>query len=75
LNKNLKEFMLVERTSNEIIFRLPADTDILSLQRILKYLKYQVAIKESKATEANAEEIAEESKANWWKENKSRFIK
>lgn len=67
--------MLVERTSNEIIFRLPADTDILSLQRILKYLKYQVAIKESKATEANAEEIAEESKANWWKENKSRFIK
>lgn len=67
--------MLVERTSDEIIFRLPADTDIFSLQRILNYFKYKTAIKESKATEKDAQELAEESKSKWWKENKSRFIK
>lgn len=50
--------MLVERTSDEIIFRLPADTDIFSLQRILNYLKYKAAIRESKATEKDAEEIS-----------------
>ena len=67
--------MLVERTPNEVIFRLPADTDIFSLQRIVNYLKYKTAIRESKATEKDAEELATESKATWWKENKSRFIK
>lgn len=67
--------MLVERTSDETIFRLPADTDIFSLQRILNYFKYKTAIKESKATEKDAQELAEESKSKWWKENKSRFIK
>lgn len=67
--------MLVERTSNEIVFRLPADTDIFSVQRILNYFKYKNAIKESKATEEDAEKLANESKSNWWKENKNRFIK
>lgn len=67
--------MLVERTQNEVVFRLPADTDILSLQRILNYLKYKNAIKDSKATEEDAQNLAKESKSNWWKENKSRFIK
>lgn len=67
--------MIVERTQKEVIFRLPADTDILSLQRILNYLKYKNAIKNSRATEEDAQKLAEESKANWWKANKSRFIK
>lgn len=33
--------MIIERTEDEVIFRLPADTDITSLQRILDYLKIQ----------------------------------
>lgn len=67
--------MLVERTSDEIIFRLPADIDINSLQKILNYLKYKTAIKDSKATEEDAQELANESKSTWWAENKNRFIK
>ena len=67
--------MLVERTSNEVIFRSPTDTDIFSLQRIVNYLGYKTAIRESKATEKDAKELATESKSTWWRENKSRFIK
>ncbi len=67
--------MIIERTKNEVIFRLPADIDTLGLQRIIDYLKYKETIKQSKATEEQANELANESKSNWWKENKNRFIK
>ena len=67
--------MNIERINNEIIFRLPADTDTLCLQRIIDYLKYKEATKDSKATEEEANQLADESKKSWWKQNKERFIK
>ena len=67
--------MTIERANNEIIFRLPADTDTLGLQKIINYLKYKEATKNSKASEDEANKLADESKNSWWKENKSRFIK
>lgn len=67
--------MTIERTSREVIFRLPADTDISSLQRILNYLRYREAIKESQATEEQAQVLANDSKNKWWSENKGRFIR
>ena len=57
--------MIIERTKNEVIFRLPADIDTLGLQRIIDYLKYKETIKQSKATEEQANELANESKSNW----------
>ncbi len=67
--------LLIERNINEIVLRLPADTDIFSVQRVLDYFKYKQAIKKSKATEREVEQLVMESKTNWWKENKNRFIK
>ncbi len=67
--------LLVERNVNEIVLRLPADTDIFSVQRVLDYFKYKQAIKKSKAAEKDVEQLAMESKTNWWKENKNRFVK
>ncbi|WP_426671539.1 hypothetical protein ACPPVU_09900 [Mucilaginibacter sp. McL0603] len=67
--------MVIERTNNEIIFRLPADIDIAGLQRIVNYLKYKEAIRKSEGTEEQANKLADESKKRWWAENKGRFIK
>jgi hypothetical protein len=67
--------MVIERTNNEIIFRLPADTDTAGLQRIINYLKYKEAIRKSQGTEEQANKLANESKKRWWAENKQRFIK
>ncbi len=69
------KMLLVERNKKEIIFRLPADTDIFSVQRVLNYFKYKQAIKNSKATEKEVELLVSESKTDWWAKNKSRFIK
>jgi hypothetical protein len=67
--------MTIERTKNEIILRLPADIDTIGLQRIVNYLKFKETIKNSKATEKQANDLAKESKQNWWTENKAKFIK
>jgi hypothetical protein len=67
--------MNIERANNEIIFRLPADTDTLGLQRIINYLRYKESTKNSVATEDEANRLADESKKSWWNENKDRFIK
>jgi hypothetical protein len=67
--------MVIERTNNEIIIRLPADIDTFGLQRIIDYLKYKEAIRMSKATEKDANDLAKESKKRWWVENKHRFIR
>ncbi|MFI5137734.1 MAG: hypothetical protein ACHQIM_07890 [Sphingobacteriales bacterium] len=67
--------MVIERTNDEIIFRLPGDIDTTGLQRIVNYLKYKEAIRESQGTEEQANKLADESKKRWWAENKERFIK
>jgi hypothetical protein len=67
--------MKIERTSSEIILTLPGDLDIAVLQRIISYLKFNEATKDSLATEAQVNALADESKQNWWKENKQRFVK
>ena len=67
--------MIVERSKNEIILRISGDFEITELQRIYSFLKYREATNDSQATEDIANELANESKKNWWAENKSRFIK
>lgn len=66
---------MIERTNKEIIFRLPANIDVAGLQRIINYLKYKETIIRSEGTDEQADELATESKKNWWTENKERFIK
>ena len=67
--------MVIERTKNEVLLRLPSNFDTESLQKIVNYIKYKEAIKESQATEKQADDLANESKSNWWKANKDKFIK
>jgi len=67
--------MVIERTNQEIIFRLPADMDVSGLERIITYLKYKETVMKSEGTEEQANQLADESKKRWWTENKQRFIK
>lgn len=67
--------MQIERTNKEILVRLPLETDLVGLQRILDYLKFREIVSKSKASQKKIDAIASESKESWWKNNKSRFIK
>ena len=67
--------MLIERTPDEIIIRLPASVDTFGLQRLLDYLTYKEATANSKATQDQVDRLAKEVKKGWWKENRKRLLK
>lgn len=65
--------MQIERTENEILIRVAAGTDLTGLQRILDFIKFREIASKSKASPEEVNQLATESKAIWWKKNKSRF--
>ena len=67
--------MLIERTKNQVIIRLPANVDTEGLQRLVDYLSYKEATAKSKAKQSDMDKLAKEVKKGWWKKNRSRFIK
>lgn len=67
--------MLIERTNNEVIIRLPATVDTTGLQRLVDYLTYKEATANSKATQDQVDKLARAVKKGWWKRNRKRFIK
>lgn len=67
--------MVIERTSKEVIIRLPAYVDTDGLQRLVDYLTYKEATAKSKALEAEVDALSAEVKEGWWTKNRSRFIK
>ena len=67
--------MQIERTNKEILIRLSAETDLVGLQRILDYIKFREIASKSKASEEEIDQLATESKSNWWSKNKSGFLK
>lgn len=46
---------------------------INDIQRMLDYLSYKQAIKNSQATQEQIDELAETVKSGWWEKNKDRF--
>lgn len=67
--------MLIERTSNEVIIRLPSYVDTEGLQRLVDYLSYKEATSKSKAKQSEVDKLAKAVKKGWWNKNRSRFIK
>ena len=67
--------MLIERTTTEVIIRLPSYVDTEGLQRLVDYLSYKEATAKSKAKQSDVDKLAKEVKKGWWNKNRSRFIK
>ena len=64
--------MLIERTSQEVIIRIPASVDTTGLQRLIDYLTYKEATSNSKATQKQVDQLATDVKKGWWKRNRKR---
>ena len=68
--------MLIERTANnEIVIKLSSNVDSFGLQRVIDYLKYLEATSKSKAKQSDVDKIADEVNADWWNQNRNRFVK
>jgi len=75
LVRQKKKNMLIERTSREVIIRLPSSVDTTGLQRLVDYLTYKEATANSQATQDQVDKLSNEVKKGWWKKNRKRFIK
>ena len=67
--------MIIERTSKEVIIRIPSYVNTDGLQRLVDYLTYKEATAKSKAKQADVDALAAEVKRGWWTKNRSRFVK
>lgn len=67
--------MIIERISNQIVIKVSPRVDTFGFQRIMDYLEYLEITSKSKATQEDADKLADELNENWWAENRQRFIK
>ena len=66
----------VETTTTGIRVTIPTgEVDPGELDEVLNWLRMESATRRSAMTEAEADAMAESGKAQWWAENKSRFVK
>lgn len=67
--------MVLERTANEVIIRLPANIKWEDLELMIRFIKYRENISKSKAKQEDIDKLAREVNKQWWEENKHRFLK
>ena len=66
--------MVIERTDNEIIVRIPSYVGVENVQRFIDLIQWNEATAKSQATQEEINEIAGEAKKGWWEANRNRFI-
>ena len=67
--------MVIERTANEVIIRLPANINWEDLELMIRFIKYRENVSKSKAKQEDIDKLAREVNKQWWEENKDRFLK
>jgi hypothetical protein len=66
--------MVLERTDNEVIIRLPANINWEDLELMIRFIKYKQNVSKSEATQAEIDQLARDVNKQWWEENKHRFL-
>lgn len=67
--------MLVERTTKEVIIRLPASVDTEDLQDFLNYARYKELTSNFKVDQKEADRLANQINTKWWAKNRTKLVK
>lgn len=67
--------MLIERTENEVIIRIPSYVDTSDLQKLIDFISYKEVTAKTKAKQSDIDKLVTTIKKGWWKKNKTRLIK
>lgn len=67
--------MMIERTSKEVIIRLPASVDTEDLQELLEYARYKELTKGYKVSQKTVDALAADINAKWYAKNRKRLTK
>ena len=64
--------MILERTKDEILVRLPAYVDLSELQNMLDFLQYKELTARSEAKQTDVDKLSEEINRSIWTKVKTR---
>ncbi len=64
--------MILERTNNEILVRLPAYVDLTELQDMLEYLEYKEITAKTNAAQADVDELSNMVNKSIWQKFKDK---
>ncbi len=67
--------MLIERTKNEVIFRLQPYVDIEELQELANFFRYKEITSKYKTPQEEVDKFASEVNKNWYKKNRNNLLK
>lgn len=68
--------MIIERIEdNQIKITLSSTIDSFGLLRLIDHVNYLESVAKNKATQADADQLADEVNASWWSKNKARFVR
>jgi hypothetical protein len=67
--------MIIERTNNEIIIRLPGDINIDELQDLSNWFLFKEVTRKSKATQSDVDLLVNKIKKGRWNKRKGKLIK
>jgi hypothetical protein len=67
--------MVLERTADEVIIRLPGNINWEELELMIKFIKYRERVAKSKAKQEDIDQLASDVNKQWWAENKHRFLR
>lgn len=67
--------MYIERTSKEVIIRLPASVDTDDLQEFLDYARYKELTKGYRVPQRVVDTLAADVSRKWWSKNRKRLTK
>ncbi len=71
----VRRMITIESTEKEIRVSIPRDeVDPVRLERLLRPFRLDAAVSGGGMTDDEADRMAEEMKANWWEENRHRFL-
>ena len=67
--------MLVQRTTKEVIIRLPATIDTDDLQAFLNYARYKELTSKFKVSQRETNKLSQQINQTWWSKNRNKLIK
>jgi shikimate kinase len=65
--------MIIERTSKEVVFRLPSTTKLEDLQEIANLFAFKEISRKSKATQKDVDELVKKIKKGRWAKTKRKI--
>ncbi len=65
--------MIIERTSKEVVFRLPSSTKLEDLQDIANLFAFKEISQKSKATQKDVDELVKKIKKGRWTNTKQKL--